>query len=173
MKPINVVTALSRLLTKPDLLDQFESHPGKIAALLNVAEEERPCFVALSPQQIRAQAKLLITKRQREVYTLLPHTFNQLGTDVTAIFEKYAVDYWPNTHQRHLEDAIQFARYLKSQPFPVSQDELNHLQFLSSGRRIRLALVKNTRIKGKWLPALQLCYRSKGTINQWRFYLKG
>lgn len=173
MKPIDFVTAMAILLSRPELQERFAYDAHQVADQLNLVDPDRSMFITLSPQQISTQANLLITKRLKEAYNFLPLTFTLIGKDGATYFTSYATTYWPHTHRRHVEDAFQFCHYLKIHHYPVNQSELNHLTFLRSGRRFSLALAKDALIRNHCRPAVQLFYRHNGTTGQWRLYLKG
>ena len=170
MKSIDFTTALGRLLTDAELLSAFTQNPSLVADQLNVAKEVRAYFVTLSPQQVATQAKLLITKRMKEVYKFLPYTF-QTYPETAQHFKTYASTYWPKSYRRHLEDAHQFCLYLKTHHLFAAQSEFNRIRFLQSGKRFRLTWATDVLIKGQRLPALQVFYRNKKTDGQWRFYI--
>jgi len=172
LKPIDFVTALAALLSQSELRTRFAQDPVLVADELSIVGEDRAMFIALQPEQVNAQADLLITKRMKEVYKFLPQTYRQLGRYAAKCFTSYASNNWPHTHRRHLEDAYGFCQYLKMRDYPINQSEFNHLAFLRNGRRISLALAKDVLIKGHHFPAIQLFYRLKGTTGQWRLYLK-
>ena len=167
------VTALAALLTQPDLQAGFARDPRQVADQLQLADHGRAMFIALSPDQISAQANLLISKRRKEVSKFLPQTCNQLGEDAKTLFESYAATYWPCTHRRHVEDAGQFCLYLTHKKLRVNQSEFNHLRFLLSGRRISLYIAKDALIKGRLSWAIQLFYRRNSIEGQWVVYFKG
>jgi hypothetical protein len=170
---IDFVTALAKLLSQPELQRLFTQAPEQVADRLNLLDEHRALFVALVPEQVTAQANLLTTKRLKEARRLLPQTFKLLGSNGTAYFNSYASTYWPQSHRRHLEDAVEFCTYLNSHHYPVNHGEINYLKFLMSRRRVGLALAKDAMVQAYHFPAIQLFYRYKGTMGQWRLYLKG
>jgi hypothetical protein len=173
LKGTDFVTALGQLLSQPELQQLFIQAPEEVADRLNLAADHRALFVALDPEQVIAQANLLITKRLKEVRAYLSQTFILLGHEGATCFKSYATIHWPRSHRRHQEDACQFCDYLKNRNFPVNQSEVNYLRFLTSGRRVGLALAKDALIQTHLFPAIQVFYRYKGTMGQWRLYLKG
>jgi hypothetical protein len=172
LKPIDFVTALAQLLSQPELQTRFAKNPDQVANQLNIADDHRALFLALSPEQVIAQATLLITKRRKEVRKYLPHTITSLGKDFEACFQSYATAHWPHSYRRHPEDAYQFCEYLKSHRYSVNQSEFNRLVFLKSGHRFRLTWANDALIKGHHSSAIQFFYRYKGASGQWRLYLK-
>jgi len=169
---IDFITALSRLLSEPVLLKEFTADAPATAERLNIIESDRSIFLSLVPEQVSKQAKLLITKRMREVYKYMPQTFNLLGIESFNCFKNYAITHWPNTYRRHLEDAYQYCIYLKTRQLPVNQSEMNYLRFLKGRRYLGLALAMDVPVKGSYAPSIQLFYRKKGTPGQMRLYFK-
>lgn len=172
MKPINFVTALAQLLSQPELQTRFAQDPDQVANQLNITDDHRAMFITLSPEQVTAQATLLIMKRRKEVQKYLPHTITLLGKDFETCFQSYATAHWPHNYRRHPEDAYQFCQYLKSHRYSVNQSEFNRLVFLKSDHRFRLSWANDAPIKGHHFFAIQCFYRYKGAYGQWRLYLK-
>jgi hypothetical protein len=172
LKPVDFVTALGQLLSNPALQTSFAENPHAVAELLNVENKDRALFTSLSPQQIHTQAKLLVTKRMREVYKFLPVTFKILGNDVTELFSQYAITYWPNTYRRHQDDAYQFCRYLKQHRIEYNHSEFNRIQFIHSQHFLGLSIARDAFVKGGKVRALQLFYKRKETPGEWRLFLK-
>ena len=172
MNPIDFVTALARLLSDPSVRDAFKRDPVFAANQLNIIESDRRYFVNLVPEEVDAQAKLLITKRKREIYRYLPQTFNLIGNILPGLFSDYAMSFWPDSHRRHLDDAYYFCLYLKKRQISFNRGELNHIRFLRSRRRIGLAVARDVLIHGRVFPAIQLFYQFRGISGQFQFYLK-
>ena len=172
MKSTDFITALGQLLTNPALQSSFAENPHGVAELLNVDTKDRLLFTSLSAEQINTQAKLLITKRMREVYKYLPVTFNILGNRVSDLFSNYAVNYWPNSYRRHQEDAYQFCRYLKQQRISCNQSEFNRIRFIYSKKHMGISVAKDALVKGKKYPVIQLFYKLNEVCGEWRLFLK-
>jgi len=166
------VTALATLLSQPDLLKCFAENPDTVAKQLNMTGQDREIFINLSPEQIRDQSHLLITKRMKAVAALLPCTMAQLDTFAATCFETYAYAHWPRSYRRHLEDAFLFVQFLKLQNHPYNRSELNHLNFLLSGRRACIAFARDSFVNGCYFPSIQIFFRHKDRTRQWRMYLK-
>ena len=166
------VSALAQLLFNPALRKTFLANPATAAELLNLADEARPMFLSLSPQQVEHQAQLLITKRMRETFQQLPVTVKCLGPSVVATFTEYATQYWPQTHRRHSDDALQFCQFLYTRQLPFNQSEYNRCRFRSDSKRLQVCLAKDAVVNGRLHLALQVLYRRKGYQGEWRIYFK-
>jgi len=166
------ITALGQLLSNPALQTSFAANPHGVADLLNVDNKDRALFTSLSPQQVNTQAKLLITKRMREVYKYLPMTFKVLGKDVAEQFFSYAINYWPSSIQRHQEDAYQFCRHLKQHRISYNQSEFNRIRFIHSRKYLGISIAKDALVRGKKYPVVQLFYKRKETCGECRLFLK-
>lgn len=173
MNTTDYVTALARLLSSQALRRQFKSDPQGVADALKITEPDREYFVTLMPEQIDSQAALLLSKRKREVYKIMPQTFKQLGKRLASVFMEYANGYWPGGHHRHMLDAFQFCRYLKKHNLPFNHSEFNHIKFLRSRNKIGVAVAKDVTVNGRYYPAIQFFYRLRGITGQYRLYLKG
>ena len=88
----------------------FRTDPVAIARELKIRPPEIALFVAMNPDQLDAQADILVQKRFHEVGKWLPLTFNALGEQAGIEFIAYSATFWPESHRRHLLDAARFAR---------------------------------------------------------------
>jgi hypothetical protein len=165
-------SALAQLLVNPALRNTFSSNPRTAADLLNVVDSDRSMFVSLCVAQIERQAGLLITKRMRETFLLLPLTAKVLGSKAAAYFSEYAVEYWPDTHRRHATDALNFCQYLRRRRLPFNQSEYNRVRFNNARQRFRVCFVKDALIDGKRHYAFQVLYRLSRYQGEWRIYFK-
>ena len=172
MQPTDFVTALGQLLSNPALQSSFAVSPHAVADLLNVDNNDRALFTALSSQHIHAQAKLLITKRMREVHKYLPITFKEAGANIADIFADYAIHYWPSSYRRHQEDAYRFSQHLIQKRISYNKSEFNRIKFIYSQRRLKIAVANDAFMQGKKFPALQLFYKTKQTYGEWRLFLR-
>lgn len=166
------ITALARLLANPALRKTFRSNPRKAADLLNLTGADKSMFVALSATQLERQARLLINKRMREVFTVLPLTVQGLGANAAAYFSDYAAEFWPDSHRRHTVDAWNFCNYLRDRQLPFNQSERNRVWFHHKRARIGVYFTKDRFINGKARYAVQVFYRHKDRQGEWRVYLK-
>jgi len=165
-------SALAQLLVNPALRDTFSSSPQAAADLLNLNGADRSLFVALQADQIERQAQLLITKRMRETFVLLPLTVKALGATAAAHFSEYATGYWPEGHRRHSLDALNFGEFLRSRQLPLNKSEYNRVRFGNKHRGVRVCFVKDALINGERRHAMQILYRFNSYQGEWRIYFK-
>ena len=166
------VSALAQLLVNPALRDTFSSNPQTAADLINITGADRQMFVSLPVAQIERQARLLITKRMREAFVMLPLTVKALGSSAAAYFSEYAAEYWPDTYRRHAMDALSFCNFLRSRKLACNQSEYNRVRFKNETKWFRICIVKDAMTKGKRHYALQVLYCRKSYYGEWRIYFK-
>ena len=133
------VTAQTRLLRSPKLRAQFRRDPVALGQAFNLSPANQQLLARLCPDQLDAQARTLIDKRMHEAFQLLPQTVANLAGDARSLFVSHALQYWPEGHQRHTADALQFCESLPS-PFQrlVDQREVNRLRFRLTPAPIRI-----------------------------------
>ncbi len=163
MSGIDLVTALGRLLTNPELRGVFNRDPAAVARRLVVAHEHLEAFLAIDHNGLETQSRALVTKRYHEVARLLPVTIAWLGEDSSAHFFDYAAGRWPKGHRRHLEDAIEFCAYLgRKRVKKICRAEYNRLRFVLARRRWAVHFVPDFPQAGRTRPAIQLLVRWGG-----------
>lgn len=109
----NFNSALGHLLANPGLREEFSADRIALAKRFDLSEDDMGAWNTLDLQALEAQSQTLIHKRVHEARQLLPATFAGLGHEASRLFEKFASEYWPQGHRRHLEDALEFCRFLK------------------------------------------------------------
>lgn len=172
MAETDFVSALSQLLVNPALRESFFNHPETVADRLNISDSERAMFISLPPEQIKHQAQLLITKRMRETFTQIPLTVKWLGESAAAAFREYAIQYWPDTHRRHSIDVFHFLLYLRERQLPFNKSEYNRIRFKCARKRLQICFVKDAMLNGRLHAVLQVIYRMKNDLCEWRIYFK-
>ena len=161
--PLDLVTALGRLLRDPALRERFARDPAAGARALDVRDGDREALAGLDPAAVERQARTLVEKRLHEVARLLPLTFARLGAEARRRFLAHAPSFWPTGHARHMDDAVEFARLLVSNGVEgVCRAEANRVCFSSQGRRLALHAVGDLPVGGRPRRALQLLYRGRG-----------
>lgn len=171
MRYISLVEALALLLSSQELRKDFALDPERVAINLHVNKSEREAFVVLNVSHLEMQANVLLKKRQREVFKLLPLTCKGLGETFNDVFRDYANAYWPDSHRRHEQDAYQFIRYLMDSGREYNQGEHNRVQFLHQGRKWHIGFVPDAVIKGRKVLAIQVLYRMKFLVKEKQLYL--
>lgn len=168
----NSVELLAKLLSDPDLRDRFAQDPDSVLRQQKLTQSEYELMAQLSIQQVNIQAALLIKKRLREIHKIIPLTLRDLGDNARSIFEKYAGNYWPDTHRRHEQDAAHFCQYLHQNKFKLNKSEWNRMRFVLQRQHYGLGFAADALIRGKKTFVLQLLYRYKSMPREWRLYLQ-
>jgi len=171
VSPISCIEGLAQLLSDAELRQQYAKDPELVAGQLGICAGERHLFIALPVEQLAIQAELLLKKRMREAWKIIPLSFNGLGEAAATHFYAYAGRYWPDTWRRHVQDAWHFCRYLQDEGLPWNRSEWNRLDFVYQRRYCRLGIVSDVMVAGKNTTALQLLYRKDGRMQQRIFYL--
>ncbi len=104
---------LARLYTDQAFADEFFSDPTLAAGEYSLSKDEADSIAASAGEEIRLFAGSLIAKRLREVEKLLPFTRKILGEDFVDLFRRHAALFNPVSVKKHLEDALEFGKYLK------------------------------------------------------------
>jgi len=161
------VSAQTMLLADKRLRASFRTDPVAIARELKIRPPEIALFVAMNPDQLDAQADILVQKRFHEVGKWLPLTFNALGEQAGIEFIAYSATFWPESHRRHLLDAARFARHLKERNCGgLVASEHNWVEFMLRPKKMRVRPVILPRPKGKKRPAVQIMTRFGGRPTQ-------
>lgn len=144
----------------------------------NMSSSDRACLLALNHEDLAQQADGLISKRFYEVRQFIPMTLKALPMRGRKLFFKFADDYWPEGHQRHLLDALGFARFLEQEGGDVSPNrfEQNWLSFLISERKWSFHLLNDFPWKDRIYYAIVFFYRTRSgtprygafTLPRWR-----
>lgn len=108
-----VQNLLVRLYTDADLRERFLSEPSKIGRQNNLSEKEAEQIAQVLPDELRFFAESLFHKRLREVEKLLPLTHKVLGENFAFTFRQFSNQFTPISIKKHLEDAIEFSRFLQ------------------------------------------------------------
>jgi len=106
---------LAKLYTDAEFRRAFLSEPAKIGAQNNLSSDEIEEIAAVMPEELEFFAESLFWKRLREVEKFLPLTLRALGDDFSSLFREFSQEYNPQSVKKHLEDALEFCRFLESQ----------------------------------------------------------
>lgn len=118
----------------------FLSAPEKIGAENNLSDTEIEDLRTVLPEQINFFAESLFWKRLREVEKLLPLTKEFLKNNFVELFRKFSQNFNPQTVKKHLEDALEFCRFLQKGdiselPKNIAKFEQTKLEFFGCGKR--------------------------------------
>jgi hypothetical protein len=101
---MDAVCALARLLSDPTLREQFLANRQSVAWELCPDEADAAVLLAVEAAGLRRQADLLIAKRTRAVFALIPNSLSGRH----RLFVEWAGSYWPEGYRRHELDAWSF-----------------------------------------------------------------
>lgn len=114
---------LARVYTDENLRRVFLAEPQKIGEKNDLTESEINEILEIFPDEINAFAESLIWKRLREVEKILPLTKQNLGANFTELFREFAPTFNSTSVKRHLEDALEFAKFLQRKNIaPLAKD---------------------------------------------------
>lgn len=104
---------LAKLYTDERLRIDFTFDPQKIGIEngLNLSEIEE--ISAIYDEEIKFFAESLFRKRMHEAAKCLPLTNKILKADFEKSFRSFSQNFQPQTIKKHLEDAIEFCRFLQ------------------------------------------------------------
>lgn len=155
--PLDFTTALARLLRDGALRDEFRENGNALADAWNLGGEERASILALDPDDLDFQARVLLRKRYSQIEHIIPATCRALGADAWPVFYAYARTRWP---EDELRDAHAFCMFVKERnPEVLCTAEWNRLNFITGTRRIAFHLAG---------PALQILLRRRnGGWREW------
>lgn len=106
---------LAKLYTDTALRRAFLSEPEKIGAQNDLSLAEIGEIAAVMPEELNFFAESLFWKRLREVEKFLPLTRRALGDEFAESFREFSQIFNPRSVKKHLEDALEFCRFLRKQ----------------------------------------------------------
>jgi hypothetical protein len=144
MSLLEMQNLLARILTDENLRREFQSAPEKIGLLNNLEESEIEQLKQIVPAELNFFSRSLVHKRRHEVEKFLPLTRRALGKDFAEYFDEFANQFLPSSIKKHLEDAIEFSRFLRKKKIEhewakdLAEYEIALREFNFSGRRFLL-----------------------------------
>jgi hypothetical protein len=105
---------LARLYTDEGLRREFFSSPATIGAENDLNESEIGELAAIAREEMDYFAGSLVAKRRREAEKFLPLTRIALGKEFPKIVRLFAGTFSPQPVRKHLEDALEFCRFLQT-----------------------------------------------------------
>lgn len=105
--------ALARLYTDSELRTRFLENSANVCSELGLKKEEAEQLSKISHNELSFFSDSLIWKRFGEVEKLLPLTKKALGENFRLEFQSFASAYNTTEIKKHLDDAINFCRYLE------------------------------------------------------------
>ena len=108
--------ALARLLTETELREQFFNAPDVIGTRLKLTPGESRQLQQITASKTEALARSLQSKRRNEIAKLLPRTCDLLENGFAPLFRQFAASFTPQGVNKHREDALTFATFLRHSP---------------------------------------------------------
>ncbi len=173
MKPSETtdwVTVQTRLLRDPELRARFRRDPAGLARDMGLGPTDAELLARLCPDQLDAQARTLVDKRLHEAFQLLPGTVANLGSGARSLFISHALRYWPEGHQRHTLDALEFCNTLPNefQDF-IDQREINRLRFRIAPSQMRVHWISRRSLSGSRFLGIHVLFQRRRQLRQLQF----
>ena len=170
MPQLDFITAFGRLLRDGALRDAYSISPAAALDYLDVRAPERLALLTLNPEDLEAQARVLLRKRFEIVKHLIPQTCSNLADQAWPQFAGYSRSNWPSDPTASAIDAQQFLAHLQqSYPELISTAEENRVRFALGTKRLSIHLVPRLVICRRTRPCLQLFVR--WTESRWCEYV--
>ena len=156
---------MARIFTDENLRQSFWENPEKIGQEHGLSEIEVAQMKEIIPDDLNFFADSLFHKRFHEVEKLLPLTKKSLGNEFLKIFREFSNQFQPVTVKKHLEDAIQFCKYLQSQKIePMyakdsAKFEQTKHEFFSEGKFLSFCLLRYNVYNSKKKLGFAVWYR--------------
>lgn len=154
---------LARLFTDKSLRQSFWENPSKIGEENALSELEILQLKKIISNDLDFFAESLFYKRLHEVEKLLPLTKKFLDREFSNTFREFSQTYQPKSIKKHLEDAIEFCKYLQTVDKPALKDaakfEKTKHEFFSQQKLISFCLLKHNIFKLKKKLTLAVWYR--------------
>ncbi len=139
---------LARLYTDPEFRAAFSSDPSGIGRDAGLSPDDIIAISAISSSDIDVYSEALFRKRLNEAKKILPITVRVLGDGFNAHFRAFSATFNATGAHKHLDDALEFSRYLRSNsdiPSPArdaARFEGKRLEFFRGNRWILLSTAK-------------------------------
>jgi hypothetical protein len=139
---------LAKLFTDPKYRRAFLSEPLRIGVDAGLSSVEIEDIAAIQPNELGFFSDSLLWKRRREVEKLLPLVRKVLSTDFDRIFSEFSAFYNPQSIKKHLEDAVEFCKFLDDHRFGLlardsAMFESTRLEFLRSKKRYAFCILNH------------------------------
>lgn len=131
---------LARLYTDENIRNRFLSEPEKIGNENDLTEQESAELARIIPAELNFFADSLFWKRLRETEKFLPLTKKVLKEKFVGLFREFSQIYNPKSVKKHLEDAIEFCRFLQGSAIEpafikdIAKYEQGKLEFFGLGK---------------------------------------
>ena len=105
---------LARLYTDAKFEQDFRADPEKVGDENGLSSNEIADINSIASEELEFFSESLIWKRLREVEKMMPLTRKILGDDFRPAFLEFAPTFNPGGIKKHLEDAVEFCRFLEN-----------------------------------------------------------
>lgn len=169
---LDFVTALGRLLQSGPLRDAFAADAPTVAATMNVRAEDRASFLQLVPNDLEAQAVVLLRKRFDLVRHALPRTCAELGKQAWPEFRGYARKRWPQGDALVVHDAWGFCTHLRdARADALCPREWNRVRFAHGKERFVIRYVSAAQSAASARGGVQIFFRPRAARwHEWWIY---
>lgn len=106
---------LARIFTDESLRQSFWENPELVGKENGLNEAEIAQLKEIIADDLNYFADSLFHKRLHEVEKLLPLTKRVLEKNFAKLFQQFSQTFQPSSVKKHLEDAIEFCKYLQTQ----------------------------------------------------------
>lgn len=104
---------LARLYADGGFREEFLADPQEIGRRHALADDEIAEIASILPESLNFFAESLTAKRLHEAKKLLPVLSRVLGDAFREAFVAFAAGFNPQTIKKHLEDAVEFSRFVE------------------------------------------------------------
>lgn len=154
---------LALLYTSAKARNEREQDPAAFCLRHHLSPDSAASLAAIAPATISRFAKSLIAKRLNEVEKLLPLSVTVMQDEFRKVFWLYAEEYATQGVDRHVRDAVHFARYMaagrKCKPGEAAVLRLEAATLAARGSRGIVVLLLP--------PAAELCGELNLTRPRW------
>jgi len=139
---------LARIFTDPELRETFWESPQQIGQENGLKGSEIIQIQNIVAKDLNFFADSLFRKRLSEAEKLLPVTKNALKNDFAPLFRNFSGSFQPNSIKKHLEDALEFCKFLQRQkanpPFvkEAAKFELARHKFFSDQKILSICILR-------------------------------
>ncbi|MBX7170108.1 MAG: hypothetical protein K1X72_04060 [Pyrinomonadaceae bacterium] len=156
---------LARIFTDETLRQTFWENPQIVGIENGLDEVEIVQIKSIIPEDLNFFADSLLHKRLNEVEKLLPLTKKILEKDFGKYFREFSQIFQPITVKKHLEDAIEFCKYLqlnKIKPSPAQStakfEQTKH-EFFGYGKSFAYCFLQHNVFNGQKKLGFAFWYR--------------
>ena len=156
---------LARIFTDENLRHSFWENPEKTGQENFLNETEINRFKEIIAADLNFFADSLVHKRLHEVEKLLPLTKKALGENFPKLFKEFSNTFQPITVKKHLEDAIEFCKFLKTVEIELNfvkelaKFEQTKHEFFSNNKTFSFCLLRHNLFTFKKKIGLAIWFR--------------